>query len=891
MSHRPRLGLVAYEYPPLIGGMATYAQALARYLDERGWEVHVFANARAAADDRWFVHPLLTTDLARDLPNLRRFDMDLWHAINFGYAPLAFAKRPLVLTVHGTDFLKPWVRCTMDRVPGLWRAAGLMNHRWTRKALYTLALHRVDQVLTCSEFSARRFRREYSCAAPLKVVPNGVDQYFLDNADDLGRSVGRHPRRILTVCNLDTANRRKNVDGVIRAMALVGERLDLQYWIIGDGPERAALEALARRLNIEHRIRFLGRVDQQRLGEAYAACSLFVLVPRPQRNDVEGFGIVYLEAAALGTPSLAGRFGGAAAAVADGISGFFASDASPAAIAASLEHYFSGRIRFEGSVVREHARRHAWPTVLRTVEEIYERLLGRTNLTPSHRMERTFPHDKPGTALRPKIVPDWPNWIRTRPEARIGSGSGRVLLISYPFPPVGASPVQRPAKLARYLPDGGWSVEVLTAGHRRFDYFDETLLVDIPAGVRVHRIPGYEPACLADNIASLLKPFQGKGQLRHDDATWPIAWLTDRLYWRLVRFTDRLGWGNGEGAWVRPAAQAALNRHRQRPFDAVISTGPPHFVHRVARRIAARTGMPWVADLRDPLVSDFDRTPAHRRRLDTMRRLEREIMAYAARIVTTSPSLADHLRQRYPRRAKAIETITNGFDRDDLAALLDPEGRPPAKESPCTFVAMGSFYGRREIARLVEPLQRVLDRRPSWNGRVRLIIAGSIDAEQRRYWMNRMPEWLTFTGYLDHASALRLAATATCAVVVVPDCRHGRMSVPAKTYELLALPTHLLALVPPGSDTERIVSASAAVSMAPFEDADRVAGTMEAIIDAGMNGSLAGERDWAAIDLYDRGVIAARFAAVLDKACGGGGGEQTKLESRAAPDGRRLEVA
>lgn len=379
MSRRPRLGLVAYEFPPLIGGMATYAHALARSMAERGWEVHVFANTQAARDDRWFVHPLLTTDLARDLPRLWPFDMDVWHAINFGYAPLAMLKQPFVLTVHGNDFLKPWVRCTMDRVPGLWRMAGLMNHRWTRKAVYTLALHRVHRVLTCSTFSARLFRREYSCAAPMQVVPNGVDEYFLDAADEISRSISRHPRRLLTVCNLSNANRRKNVDGVIRAMALVGERLDLQYWIVGDGPERAALQALARRLNINHRIRFLGRVDQRRLCETYAACSLFVLVPRPRKTDVEGFGIVYLEAAALGTPSLAGYYGGATDAVREGISGLFSRNESPDEIAEALTRFFGGAVYFNPALVREHAVQHAWPRVLARVEHVYQQALRRSS--------------------------------------------------------------------------------------------------------------------------------------------------------------------------------------------------------------------------------------------------------------------------------------------------------------------------------------------------------------------------------------------------------------------------------------------------------------------------------------------------------------------------------
>src|SRR5690606_7913872 len=95
-------------------------------------------------------------------------------------------------------------------------------------------------------------------------------------------------------------------------------------------------------------------------------------------------------------------------------------------------------------------------------------------------------------------------------------------------------------------------------------------------------------------------------------------WLADRLYWRIARTAQRLGFGHGEALWIQPAVRAALRRHRAHPFDAIISTGPPHFTHQVAMRFARHTGVPWCADLRDPLVSDFDRTqsdPAHHHRM------------------------------------------------------------------------------------------------------------------------------------------------------------------------------------------------------------------------------------------------------------------------------------
>lgn len=966
MNRRPRLGLVAYEYPPLVGGMATYAQALAQHMDARGHEVHVFANEQAGAVDGIHVHPLLTTDLARDLPRLRRFDMDLWHAINFGYAPLSWLKRPFVLTVHGTDFLTPWVRWKCERIPLLWRASSRLASRPARRIIASAALRGVDQVLTCSRFSARLFREEYPSAGRIQVVPNGVDTAFDTLASGGSRAV-RHPRRLLTVCNLDVANRRKNVDGCLRAVALVGDRLDLQYWIVGDGPERPALMRLARELNIDERVRFLGRISPEELCRAYASSSLFVLVPRPMTGDVEGFGIVYLEAAACGTPSLAGRWGGAVEAVAEGRSGFFAEGSSAVAIAEALVSFFTGNARFNEDVIRGHARRHAWPSVLGRVERVYERLLARRvrarglNACETREGSRLLATDTrrgvralrvavpPGTAVRGDghaRRPNWRQWVRRPASVSAAGKGGRALLISYMFPPVGGSAVQRPAKVARHLPEWGWSIEVMTAAHDRFPWRDASLLADLPADVRVHRVAGYEPACVARWICSCLEPLAGMEARRIDGGESPfvgteacepvgtearrvpstdahadqsigrvsggrqggrpLRWIEDRLYWRLAGLTQRAGWGDGGRLWIRPAVREALRRHQATRFDVVISTGPPHFVHDVGRCVARLAGLPWVADIRDPLLSDFDRAAPDRQHAWKMARLERAVMRGADAVVTTCPSLATMYRERYPERpAGSIVSITNGFDRDDLAAedasegdLVEPRMKMSGREwgetarasagvhsrssrsvrqeesshrhgRPFVFAAIGSFYGRREIARIVEPLASVIDHDPAYQGRVRLDIIGTVDEAQRSAWNEGHPDWLGLHGYVPHGEAIRRAMAADCTIVIVPDCRHGRTSVPGKTFELLALPTHLLALVPPGSDTERIVQDAGASTTAPLEDPDAVAGAMRGILAAWRAGRLMHERAWWRLDRYDRRAIAADFARIMTGVCGG----------------------
>ncbi len=478
MNRGPRLGLVVNEYSQQIGGMSTVARATAEYLYSRGYDLHLFTNQQCEPDPVIPTYPILTTDLARDLPRLARFKMDLWHSLNYGYAPLGLLCRPLVVTVHGNDFLSPWVRFKFEKTPLLWRMARRERGRgWAQRLVDAISLPRVDEVIAVSRFTRDLFQQTCRCQRPPTVIPNGVEEFFLQewetrpppcnfpavpvsqqplcpegaqvcsqgrkplveippsqispegatentirsggSAAPLGltglrdtaprgsrpwlqtfapagascggalgdvrpfgdmserrEAIDRRPNRLVSVAAL-YGWERKNIDGVIRAMALVGDRLDLEYGIVGDGTGRPTLERLAGDLGVSHRVRFLGRLSQEELRAAYASAALFVLAPRPTPGDVEGFGLVYLEAAGSGTPSLGTRFGGTTDAIAEGESGFFADDASPEAIARALEQFFTGRIRFDRETVRAHARRHAWPVVLRQVESIYARVCPR----------------------------------------------------------------------------------------------------------------------------------------------------------------------------------------------------------------------------------------------------------------------------------------------------------------------------------------------------------------------------------------------------------------------------------------------------------------------------------------------------------------------------------
>lgn len=166
---------------------------------------------------------------------------------------------------------------------------------------------------------------------------------------------------LLSVSRLDANDGYKGVDRMIEALpALVPCFPGLRYEIVGDGSDRPRLETLARTLGVSGHVLFLGRLPGAELAQAYARATLFALP-----STGEGFGIVYLEAAAFAKPSLAAREGGSAEVVEDGVTGRLVSRGEGSALASALEELLSRPDELErfGSRARQRLEeRFLYPT-------------------------------------------------------------------------------------------------------------------------------------------------------------------------------------------------------------------------------------------------------------------------------------------------------------------------------------------------------------------------------------------------------------------------------------------------------------------------------------------------------------------------------------------------
>ncbi|WP_026606124.1 glycosyltransferase family 4 protein [Methylocapsa acidiphila] len=218
-------------------------------------------------------------------------------------------KMPILLFVHGLE---------------VWNNASLRPKRWYE----TLLARVVTRIASVSDFTADTMAREFGVPREkFRLLPNAVDP--LRTTPGFGE---REPATILTVNRLSLGDRDKNVDQMIRAMAMLkGSAPGLKYEIVGEGALRPELEALARELQVDDIVKFRGRVGEAELRAAYARATVFAMP-----SSKEGFGIVFLEAWQWGLPVICSAQGASKEVVSDEIDGFVVDQTNVAMIADRL---------------------------------------------------------------------------------------------------------------------------------------------------------------------------------------------------------------------------------------------------------------------------------------------------------------------------------------------------------------------------------------------------------------------------------------------------------------------------------------------------------------------------------------------------------------------------
>ena len=194
-------------------------------------------------------------------------------------------------------------------------------------------------VIANSEFTRDELVKIGVAPAKISLLYPGVDvERFRPGlpCNDLKAGIGLVAGEKLIV-SVGRLSRRKGFDQIIRSLPLLLQRgLAVRYAVIGIGEDRDYLQALATELGVSDRVHFLGHVAPDDLPRWYNAADVAAMPNREIDGDTEGFGMVFLEAAACARPTVAGLAGGTGAAVIDGVTGLRVDGASAEAVADAL---------------------------------------------------------------------------------------------------------------------------------------------------------------------------------------------------------------------------------------------------------------------------------------------------------------------------------------------------------------------------------------------------------------------------------------------------------------------------------------------------------------------------------------------------------------------------
>jgi len=379
--------LVSELFPPAVGGSAVLFDGI--YSRLRGADVFVLTDGpatgrpapperrgtvtvmkRPLATRRWGVmdpkglwqHVRLAAQLRR-LTARRRSVVHCARALPEGVAAMlaqSFGGPPYVCWAHGEDIASALTSRELTwlaRRVYLGATAALANSRNTAAMLAALGVPPSKILVVYPAVDADRFHPG--------VDGSHVRQRYAGCDDVMLLSVGR-------------LQRRKGHDVAIRAIASLREELpNVRYVIAGDGEERARLERLAIDEGVQDRVFFAGTIADDDLPAYYAACDVFLLPNRVDDGDIEGFGIVFLEAAASGKPAIGGDSGGVPEAVERDVTGLLVDGASVDAVTAAVRHLATSRPCRErlGRAGRARAQRSfSWQRAAATISDLQRRV-------------------------------------------------------------------------------------------------------------------------------------------------------------------------------------------------------------------------------------------------------------------------------------------------------------------------------------------------------------------------------------------------------------------------------------------------------------------------------------------------------------------------------------
>ena len=428
----------------------------------------------------------------------------------------------------------------------------------------------------------------------------------------------------------------------------------------------------------------------------------------------------------------------------------------------------------------------------------------------------------------------------------------KVLIITYYWPPSGGSGVQRWLKMSKYLRDFGWEPIIYTAEGGEAPAIDESLQKDVRPNTTVLKQKIWEPY-------SFYKKFTGKKKTERMGA----GFLSEGKQ-KKSRFEDIALWVRGNvfipdarKFWIKPSIRYLKKYLQENPVDAIVSTGPPHSMHLIARGIQKKIKIPWIADFRDPWtkIDFYDQLKLSKRADRKHHKLEKEVLSNADVSVSVSWQWKEDM---ISLGAKKVEVVTNGYDHEDVPNISMP------LSTKFTITHIGSMNKDRNPHVLWNVLKELCGEIEGFNDNLTVQFIGKTDfAVFESTHDAGLSNNLIKVDYMPHNQVFVEMAKSQLLLLAINDTPNVAGVIPGKIFEYMAVQRPILAIGPPSADSGRIITESKAGDVINFDDAE---GMKNSILNS-YNAYLTKGLKIASnnVDKYTRQNLAKKYSEILNE--------------------------
>lgn len=451
------------------------------------------------------------------------------------------------------------------------------------------------------------------------------------------------------------------------------------------------------------------------------------------------------------------------------------------------------------------------------------------------------------------------NQVVRRSESQVK----QVLMIAYYFPPCAASGIYRTLRFSKYLPEYGWKPLILTLKENLYEHdcpIDRTLVDSIPNDlmiVRTTRIRFLERLLHLKSVLHPKKTSSGIGGQRTKETTTPSLWqrLKDIITRALTTPDQQIG-------WFFPALFAGLKSVREDKIDAIYSTASPWTAHLVAYWLHKLTGIPWVADFRDPWTQNPWQLERSRIRRSIENRMEKSVVKAANSVIANTQALREDFIRRFDfLDSEKVVALTNGFDPNGHHVNARP---CMANPEVFTLTHTGALYAERDPQTLFQALSELIcdGSIPGDKARVNLVGQNDEKVETTLSQYKELMEVVRLIPPVSHSESFEYLLASDVLLIVQPKTR---LQIPAKIYEYIQVGKRILALTPYDGATGRLVKSEKFGIVVEPDDIPKLKAELLDLYHSFCTGNLCANKNGSARDRYSMKSITRELAGILNQ--------------------------